>query len=59
MNFETLEYARLIADQSLHVGAERMRQRLGERREQDPTFRYQPSQLYCAVERDDRLPRAG
>jgi hypothetical protein len=59
MNLEALEYARFIPDQSLHVGAERMRQRLGERREQDSTLRHRASQVYGAVERDDRLSRAG
>src|SRR5206468_10611252 len=55
VNLEALEHARLIADQSLHVGAERMRQRLGERREQDATLGHRASQMNGAVERDDGL----
>ena len=52
---EPLRHARFSTDQSLHVGAECVRQRVGERREKDSDVRTAPGQMHSPVDRDDRL----
>ena len=55
VNLETFHQARLVADQPLHIGAQRMSQRLRECCEQDASVRTSPRQVNGAMKRDDRF----
>ncbi len=59
VDFEPFGESRLGADQASELGAQRIRQRLGEGRQQDATLRMSAREKDRAMQRDDGLPGAG
>jgi hypothetical protein len=59
VHFEPFGQARLVADQALELGAQRIRQGVGERRQQHPASRDGARQVHGPVQGDDGLARAG
>src|SRR6266480_3722833 len=58
MNIDALCETWLIAQQSLQLGLQGTRQRVGKGRQQDPRVRIRPCQMNGPVEGDDGLARA-
>ena len=58
VHLEAFEHARLVPDQPLDVGAQRVGQRLRERREQNAAVRHRARQVNGAMKSDDRLASA-